>query len=50
MYEQLAKHFASRKDIVIAKLETNINEIEGVEFETYTTLKFVSELDGQTCL
>jgi protein disulfide-isomerase A1 len=43
VWEELAKEMASNSDIVMAKFDATLNEVDGVQVKGYPTLKFYSK-------
>lgn len=39
IYEQVAKHFETKSDIVIAKMDSTTNELEDIKIQSFPTIK-----------
>jgi len=46
IWDQLAEKFADRDDIVVAKMDSTVNEVEEVKVQSFPTLKFFAKDGG----
>ena len=47
IWEELAEKFADRDDILVVKMDSTTNEVEGVKVQSFPTLKYFPKGDGE---
>ena len=44
-YEELAKKLANNKDLIIAKMDSTLNEVKGINIKSFPTIKLWTKRD-----